>query len=141
MYKTILLPVDLDEESSWRAALPAALEYCRAFGSTLRVVTVVPSLTMGMGAYLPADAGRKLVERADAALAAFVAEHVPEEIGATRSVGQGTIYQVILDIADQVGADLIVMAARRPALGDFLLGPNAARVVRHGTCSVLVVRD
>lgn len=33
------------------------------------------------------------------------------------------------------------MAAHRPALKDYLLGPNAARVVRHSNCSVLVVRD
>ena len=37
--------------------------------------------------------------------------------------------------------DLIIMASHRPELQDYLLGPNAARVVRHANCSVLVVRD
>ena len=53
----------------------------------------------------------------------------------------GTIYDEILAVADEIGADLIVMASHRPALRDYLLGPNAARVVRHAKQSVLVVRD
>ena len=38
------------------------------------------------------------------------------------------------------GATLIVIGAHRPDLKDYLLGPHAARVVRHAECSVLVVR-
>jgi nucleotide-binding universal stress UspA family protein len=37
-------------------------------------------------------------------------------------------------------ADLIVVGSHRPAMKDYLLGTNAARVVRHAHCSVLVVR-
>ncbi|MEP3300223.1 MAG: universal stress protein, partial [Pseudoruegeria sp.] len=37
-------------------------------------------------------------------------------------------------------ADLIVIGAHRPDFKDYLLGPNAARVVRHSECSVYVVR-
>ena len=33
------------------------------------------------------------------------------------------------------------MSANRPELKDYLLGPNAARVVRHSDVSVLVVRE
>ena len=140
MYRNILLPIDLDEESSWRKALPMAIEYCRVFGPSLHVLTVVPSLAMGATAYLPEDAGRKLMEGASTALTAFVEENVPDTIGAHQVVGQGSVYHVILEVAEKIGADLIIMAAHRPALSDYLLGPNAARVVRHANCSVLVVR-
>lgn len=34
-----------------------------------------------------------------------------------------------------------IMAVGHPDLAQYLLGPNAARVVRHATCSVLVVRQ
>lgn len=44
-------------------------------------------------------------------------------------------------VEDMLGADLIVMASQRPELKDYLLGPNAARVVRHAEQSVLVVRE
>jgi nucleotide-binding universal stress UspA family protein len=33
-----------------------------------------------------------------------------------------------------------VVGAHRQDLKDYLLGPNAARVVRHADCSVYVVR-
>ena len=46
-----------------------------------------------------------------------------------------------LSVAKQISCDLIVMASHRPGAKDFLLGPNAARVVRHANCSVTVVRD
>ena len=142
MYKNILLPIDLSEESSWRKALPIAIEHCRAFGpSSLHVLTVVPSLMTGATAYLPEDAGRKLMEGATTALDAFVGENVPDTINAHCVVGQGPVYHVILEVAEKVGADLIIMASHRPALSDYLLGPNAARVVRHASCSVLVVRE
>ena len=54
---------------------------------------------------------------------------------------QGTIYSEILKVAEDCSADLIIMASHRPELKDYMLGPNASRVVRHANCSVLVVRD
>jgi nucleotide-binding universal stress UspA family protein len=70
-----------------------------------------------------------------------VAAQVPEGVAARRIVAAGKIYQEILRVADEVGADLIVMGSHRPELSDYLLGPNAARVVRHADCSVMVVRE
>ncbi|MCH7935649.1 MAG: aminotransferase class III-fold pyridoxal phosphate-dependent enzyme [Proteobacteria bacterium] len=53
----------------------------------------------------------------------------------------GNVYEEILKLAGEISCDLIVMASHQPKLEDYLLGPNAARVVRHATCSVLVVRE
>ena len=47
----------------------------------------------------------------------------------------------ILHLAEQLEADLIVLASHRPEMRDWLIGANAARVVRHARCSVLVVRE
>jgi nucleotide-binding universal stress UspA family protein len=33
------------------------------------------------------------------------------------------------------------MGSHRPELSDYLLGPNAGKVVRHAKCSVMVVRE
>ncbi len=67
------------------------------------------------------------------------------EIGEGRSfkvaVADGTIYVGILDLAANIEADLIIMASHRPEMRDYLLGANAAKVVRHAKCSVMVVRD
>ena len=59
---------------------------------------------------------------------------------ASFNVTQGTIYHEIIKAAKEVGADAIVVGANRPALSDYLVGPNAARVVRHAPQSVLVIR-
>ena len=141
MYKDILLPIDLNQESSWEKALPAAVEYCKAFGATLHVLNVVPDFGMAMvGTYFPEDFVEKSLEAARAQLREFARDHVPDGVSVQHIVGHGTVYQEILRVAGEIKADLILLAAHRPELKDYLLGPNAARVVRHFDGSVLVVR-
>lgn len=141
MYKTILIAIDLNEPSSWERALPVAVEQASAAGATLHAMTVVPDFGMAIvGSFFPPDYEEKALAEAARALDAFVKKHVPGEIEVARTVGHGTIYKDVLATAERIGADLIVMASHRPAQSDYLLGPNAARVVRHANCSVLVVR-
>ena len=73
-------------------------------------------------------------------LDALAAKCVPDGVKVDTIVACGTIYQEILKAIKAVGPDLVVVASHRPELKDYLLGPNAARVVRHAACSVLVVR-
>lgn len=141
MYRTILLAVDMGDDTSWQKALPAAVETARAFGATLHVMTVVPDFGMSIvGSFFPADYEKKAMDQASKALHDFVRDHVPQDIKVAHDVCHGAIYEEILDTAKRVKADLIVMAAHRPKQRDYLLGPNAARVARHAACSVLVVR-
>lgn len=142
MYKSILLPVDLTEESSWRKALPTAVACCRAFGAELHLLTVVPDFgSAAVAQYFPEDFEEKIITQTRDELRAFADRLVPEEVEVHLMVAYGTIYEKILEVAGDVHADLIVMAAHRPELKDYLLGPNAARVVRHADQSVLVVRE
>jgi nucleotide-binding universal stress UspA family protein len=142
MYKNILFPVDVTEPSSWQASLRVALEYARQFKATLHFLTVVPDLGMSIVAqYFPSNAESKMIEETTKALHAFTEAHVPAEIPHRHIVAKGAVYQGIIDTADQIEADLILMEAHRPELKDYLLGPNAAKVVRHSNRSVLVVRD
>ena len=142
MFKQVLLTVDLNEEASWTKALPTAVQCCRAFGAGLHVITVVPDFgTTTVAQYFPEGYEKQMLEEADQQLGDFVRERVPEDLAARHIVGHGTIYQEVLRAADRIGADLIVIAAHRPGLQDYLLGPNAARVMRHANASVLVVRD
>lgn len=139
MYKEILLAIDLEDENSWRKAVPTAVEYARAFGSRVHVATVVPEFGM-VRQYFPDDYEDKLKESVKTRLHEFTARNIPKEIPVQHVIAHGTIYQEIIKAADEVNADLIIMASHRPELGDYLLGPNASRVVRHSTRSVLVVR-
>ncbi len=142
MYKNILFPVDVTEPSSWQIALPVVLEMVEAFKTQLHVMTVVPEYGMSIvSQFFPDKSEDALIKGATEALHKFTAENIPEHIKRRHVIIQGTVYEGIIETADRVHADLIVMAAHRPELKDYLLGPNAARVVRHSSRSVLVVRD
>ena len=52
----------------------------------------------------------------------------------------GHAARTILDYAEQMKADCIVIASHDPGIQDYFLGSTAARVVRHAHCSVHVVR-
>ena len=65
---------------------------------------------------------------------------MPRDIPVESIVKHGTPYQMIVDTAAELGVDLIIVAAHRPSLKDYLIGPTSARVVRHADCSVQVVR-
>ena len=55
-------------------------------------------------------------------------------------VRMGAVYNEVLHEAGKIGADLIVVGSHRPTTANYLLGSNAATIVRHAPCSVLVVR-
>jgi nucleotide-binding universal stress UspA family protein len=44
-------------------------------------------------------------------------------------------------MAIEAKSTVIVVGAHKPDLSEYLLGPNAARIVRHSKCSVYVVRQ
>jgi len=142
MYRDILLALDLNEESSWRKALPAAVELCRTFKANLHIMTVVPNFGMSIVAQnFPSGFEKTALNEAKQRLDALVDAEVPSDLKAQRIVAHGTVYKEVIDAAENLKVDLIVLASHRPELRDYLLGPNAARVVRHFTGSVLVVRD
>ena len=142
MYNHILLPIDLSESSSWEKALPTALYLCKNADAKLHLLTVLPDFGMTIvGQYFPKGYEEEMAAKALESLHKFVREHVPEDIHVQHIIGEGSVYEIILKTADDINADIIVMGSHRPELKDYLLGPNAARVVRHANCSVMVVRD
>jgi len=67
---------------------------------------------------------------------------IPERASPSYPASHGaSIYAEILGAAEAAEADLVVVGSHRPAMKDYLLGTNAARVVRHARCSVLVARE
>ena len=138
-FEKILVPVDLGEDSSWKEVLPTAVDQAQHAGGELHIVTVVPDQPPQL-AWLPEDYSAKMIAHANAQLEKLIETNVPEQMGAQQHVCQGTIYSEIVKLAKDFEIDLIVMASHRPELKDFLLGPNAARVLRHAECPVLVIR-
>ncbi|MCR9121202.1 MAG: universal stress protein [Phyllobacteriaceae bacterium] len=141
MFKTILLPVDLSAEASWAKALPAALGLSRPEDPVLHVITVMPDFGMSVvSGYFDKDFEDKALREVGEKLAAWVRDHVPDNVEVHPHVLHGRVYDQIITAADKLDVDAIVMASHTPELSDYLLGPNAARVVRHAKQSVFVVR-
>jgi nucleotide-binding universal stress UspA family protein len=141
LYHDILLPIDVDDESSSSTAVLTATDLALQFGAQLHAMTVVPDVGVSMGApFSSANANRRLIEHARERLDAVLREKVPSGLTVEQIVALGSVYREILRVARELPADLIVMGSHRPERADFLLGSNAAKVVRHAKCSVLVVR-
>jgi nucleotide-binding universal stress UspA family protein len=141
MFKSVLLPIDLGQESSWDRALPAAEQIARDYGAKLTMMTVLPTFGLpAVSQYFPEGFEQKAENAAAEALKAFAKEHCADASQVKLHLAQGTIYDEILQHAEKIKCDVIVMGSHRPALQDYLLGPNAARVVRHAKQSVFVVR-
>ena len=142
MTKSILVPVDLNHESSWNTALPQAVALAKSTGAVLHVLTVIPDYGSSMvGSFFPEDFADNALKETKETLDSLVATNIPADVEATAHAVHGTIYKRILATADDNGCDLIVLGSHRPSMSDYLLGPNAARVVRHAKQSVYVVRD
>ena len=150
MPRKILVPIDLVHEASWKSALPAAFDLATAPDDEVVVMTVVPEIAAGLDwryAIRGETGGSEkldiqgILEDAKTRLEQIANEYAPPDRAVEVIARYGTIYEEILNIAGDLPADQIVMAATRPSLSDYLLGPNTARVVRHARCSVQVVRD
>ena len=140
MYKDVLCAIKLGEEHSWKKALPSAIEM-RGDSGNLHLLTVVPEFGLSViSQFFPENFEENTLNATKDALREFIDKNVPKDVPCRAIVAQGKAYEQILRIAEEVGCDAIVMASGNPDLAQFLLGPNASRVVRHATCSVLVVR-
>ena len=142
MFKSILVPIDIGHESSWSKIVPVAIQLAKADSSELHFINVVPDFGMSIvGSFFPEGHEKKMIEQAKEELAKIVSVLPLEGIDVHMHVAHGTIYEEVLSAAEKLKSDLIIVTAHRPELSDYLIGPNAARIVRHANQSVFVVRD
>ena len=142
MYKNILVAIDLDDEPSCRKPLLSAVELARTFGARLHVLTVVREVEAIMLARSAPLAYDLIATDLENQLGALIRRVNASDLNPNILVTHGaSIYAEILRVAEEAGADLVVVGSHRPAMKDYLLGTNSARVVRHAHCSVLVARE
>jgi nucleotide-binding universal stress UspA family protein len=116
----------------------------RPSDATIRLISVLPMTPVILAEYVPADFEVQQRKAAEEALAAMTKEIGLEPSRVSATVRQGGIYQEILQEANDINADLIVMTSHRPqrhAVRTYFLGSNAGHVVRYAPCSVFVVRN
>jgi len=141
LFKRILATIDLGDEDSSIKVIQAAQELVSG-NDILFVVCVVPDFGVSVvSGFFPEGHEKDMMEKTQAGLHAFTDAHVKPGTPIKHIIAHGSIYEEILNAANECKADLIVVGSHRPALKDYLLGPNAARVVRHAEQSVLVVRE
>lgn len=140
MYKNILLPIDLDENRDIPKTIETAIALSKLYGAQLHVMTVLPNFGMSIvGGYFKEGFEQDSKNHAKAVLREYIDKHFTD-IDIKMVVATGTIYREIIAAADQLDIDLIIMASGHEDIEDYLLGSNAARVVRHSKQSVMVVR-
>ena len=141
MYDTILAPIDISQSDQGNKTLARAAELALGTGAKLCLVTVLSDVPNLVAMHLPRDYAERARRDAEAKLDAAAEAHGLEQGHYMHIVRHGHIYREILAAAEEVHADLIVIASHQPDASDYLLGSVAAKVVRHARCSVLVLRS
>ena len=139
----VLCAVDISNKGQDIEVLKAAARMAEMEGAQLDVITVVPDYGMSVvGSFFEPSHHDKVVAETRRLLNDLVVQAIGAEANkkVRHIVATGRAYDEILHVAKTDGAGLIVIGAHKPDFKDYLLGPNAARVVRHSKCSVLVVR-
>ena len=142
MPNPIVVPIDLSQKDAGANALAQAKQYDpEGRFILLHVTEPAPDyVAVYVAADLPDEILKSRVDEAKKELKAL-AEQIGVAEEAAIVVRTGHHGREILNHAEEVSADLIVIASHDPRWGDFLLGSVAAFVVRHAHCSVLVVRE
>src|SRR5712691_7698464 len=144
MYKQVLVPIDLTDAALAKPAIKTAVMMANLSNGTVRLVNVLPLTPVMLAEYVPPDFETQQRKASDDALAIIVKESGLEPARVSATVRQGGIHQEILEEANAINADLIVMSSHRPhkpGIRTYFLGSNAGHVVRYAKCSVLVVRQ
>lgn len=141
MYKNIILPIDLSDLNSWKLTVPTAINFINAFEAELHLINVIPDIGISMlEEYLPTQWMNNQKNKHLAHLSELAEQYIPQNVKVTKYVTRGHIYDEIINYAEKVNADLMIVPAIRPELQDYMLGPNVSKIVRHSKISVLVVR-
>jgi len=142
MFKNIVIPIDLSDKHSSKSLLPLALNTVAPFNARLHLIYIIPDFgTKIIEDYLPKHWMQEQKSSYEDKFRHLIKQYVPEDMPIDFYIGRGAIYDEVIQYAGEVKADLIVVSAVRPQLRDYMLGPNASKIVRHAGISVLVIRD
>jgi nucleotide-binding universal stress UspA family protein len=140
--RRILVPLDFSGKS--RQALDFAVPLAEQYGGKISLIHVVEPVYSYPP---PGDAGvavfpaRTAAEASRERLVELARELVPPDLLGRTLVRTGRAYLEIVAAADEMDADLIVIATHGyTGLQHALVGSTAERVVRHAHCPVLTVR-
>ena len=138
-YKTLLMAVDLSDESADVAERAAAL--ASANGAALHVIHVIEPLSFAYGGDIPRDFSgiqEEIHQQARTQLSEFGGSFdVPAD---NQHIVMGRPEVEIHATAEELGADLIVVGSHGRYGLALLMGSTANGVLHGATCDVLAVR-
>jgi nucleotide-binding universal stress UspA family protein len=141
MFKSIVVPVDLFELEVAKPALDKAIALAAMTGASLHLLYVRSMMPVTFMEYVPPNFDEEQQAECERKMAEFVAGlPIADKGKVTTAVRMGAVYNEVLAEAEQQACDLIVVGSHHPSMATYLLGSDAATIVRHAPCSVLVVR-
>jgi nucleotide-binding universal stress UspA family protein len=140
MYKHILIATDGSEIAN--KAMPHVIELAKALGAKLSAVTVTEPYDAVIAAEAPADYNEQSEESAAEILSSVTS--TAEAAGIESDVIQEQnrlLYEGIIEAAEKVGVDLIVVGSHgRRGIEGLLIGSQATKLLTHTKIPALVVR-
>lgn len=140
--RTILVPVDFSEYS--QAAFDAAIDLAKELGAKLHLLHCYQINVGGVSPYgvvLPQNLDREIRDAAQAKLSEWEEKAKAAGVEAGTSVTPLFPSEAIASVAEDIGADLVVMGTRGlSGLKHVLLGSVAERTIRTAPCPVLTVK-
>ncbi|MBU2935543.1 MULTISPECIES: universal stress protein [Pacificibacter] len=143
MSSSILCAVDVSNGKDDFATIQVAQKMADLEGAQLDVIAVVPDFGMSpVGGFFSKDHHDKMLVEAKAMLNRLMIDALGTDNNdkIRHIVATGKAYEEVLKLADKTTPSLIVVGSHKAEKSHYMLGPNAARIVRHANCSVYVVR-
>jgi len=139
-YSNIVVGTD-GSEPAWRA-VTHALDLAKAMDATLHLVQAVPRPMVDAGMAGVAVAVPSMQETVDTFKAFLDAQVEPLGHDAISvHVREGSAVDVLIDVAEEVGADVIVVGSRgMTGAKRFVVGSVPNAVSHHAGCAVLIVK-
>ncbi len=139
----ILVPIDFSIHS--KHALKYAGPLAEQFGASIHLVFVVePTIypaDLGFGQVVLPGVEEELREKSAVELQSLINQEIGGRVNATSSVRSGNPHQEILDEAELLHVDLIVVASHgHSGVEQILFGSTADRILHNARCPVLTVR-
>ena len=136
--KTIVVATDLHGQAE--AALEYSRKLAKAYGARIVLAHGLDPLDYAAVDAIPEEVLKQLNENARTVLEKLTADLVLEGIHSHSEIRQGAVAEMLVDVAKQYEAGLIVIGTEgREGAGPIIVGAIAERLVRLAPCPVLAV--
>ena len=141
MFKKILVPVDPAEPGFAEEALSKAAAFARDYGAKIHLMAVCPEVQSFVASQLPEGWQQREIDETTVILDKIGADLDVPDGTVDCHVRMGVVYHEVIEEAEKADCDLVLMTSHKPGFSTYFIGSNAAHIVRHAPCSVMVLRS